>query len=105
MSEQEKSRIILEWAGLTVDHWPDGSLSVWANGEYPGGFIPNLYTKENLWILFEYVIPKLRDELRFDHTFLILSNVLHNWVYNNCPPISEALCDAILENLEASCEG
>ena len=78
------------------------------NAEYA-----NLYSKENLWILFEYVIPKLGTqdmEITFGSPTLY-----HHWVlltnHKNPPPVvadavtlSEALCEAILKVMEVSSE-
>ena len=103
LTEQEKSRIILEWAGFKThesytDYWltPDGRLLKKA--------FHSLYAKENLWILFEYVIPKLRN-LTIDYQ----SNSWAVWIADSglCEnkSLSEALCEAILKALEASREG
>ena len=114
MTEQEKSRIILEWAGFTKDGgcWLDPEGCVIGTVK-----MLSLYALTNLWILFEYVIPKFKgwtihkmEDGRIEAQVLATDVRVNGtkWLQYSfegwAGSVSEALCEAILKALEASRE-
>ena len=95
--QQEISRKILEWSGCKQDrkgYWrvPDGTVLGFGH--------LNLYSKENQWILFEYVIPKFANA-----SLDWQPNSWAVWIADSglCvnKSLSEALIEAIIKSIDS----
>jgi hypothetical protein len=100
--QQEISRKILERVGFKLKdtRWTIPGLIMWTDGREDAREMPNLYSKENQWILFEYVIPKFANA-----SLDWQPNSWAVWIADSglCvnKSLSEALIEAIIKSIDS----